>query len=82
MATNDHIIFQFKPQLLDVPKMRKFMNNHYHLTFEKADIQNNTKWFQIGKDKGYLPAMKKHMECTYPCFEWVNFKKWLETNDC
>jgi len=77
---NNHILFTLRPELLEVPKMKKFINNGYHLTFEKADIQNNTEWFEIAKSKGYLPAMKKHMELTYPTFEWDNFKKWLENN--
>ena len=78
MATN-HIIFTLRPELLAVPKMEKFMNNNYHLTFEKADLLNNVEWFEVAKSKGYLAAMTKHMDCTYPTFKWKNYRAWLKT---
>ena len=46
-----------RPFLAKVPKMRKFLSQGGHLTLERADNTNNTRWMDTCSSKGYLEAM-------------------------
>ena len=71
--------FTFFPQLKEVPKMEKFMDQSGHIKMEKADMTKNTKWFDEMKKRGYLEAMKTHRKMTGSCFEWDCFDEWVKT---
>ena len=73
-----NLLFMINPEYKDVPKMKKFINNRYHITFETADNQNKTWWFNKAYEKGYLKAMIAHRNSTN-VFEWTNFDNWLKT---
>ena len=73
-----NLIFTINPQLKDVPKMEKFLEKRYHITFEKADNKNAINWFNEANGKGWLPAMKAHRNMTNN-FKWTNFDNWLKT---
>lgn len=47
-----------------------------HITFEKADLQNNTNWFCAARDKGFMDAMLFHREGCRGVFDFDNFDKW------
>jgi len=74
------LLFSINPKFKDVPKMNKFLEKRYHITFEKADSKNRTDWFDIAKEKGYLQAMISHRQSTKGIFEWTNFDNWLKLN--
>ena len=72
------LLFAINPDFEDIPKMKKFIEKRYHITFEQADSKNRTDWFDIAKEKGYLQAMIAHRQSTKGIFEWTNFDNWLK----
>ena len=75
-----NLLFSINPEFNDVPKMKKFLSSRYHITFEKADSLNKTKWFDVANRKVYLKAMIAHRNSTN-VFEWTNFDNWLKNID-
>ena len=73
-----NLLFTINPEFDEVPKMKKFLANRYHITFEKAVSLNKTSWFNCAKNKGYLKAMIAHRNSTN-IFEWTNFDSWLKS---
>ena len=67
-----------RPFLAKVPKMRKFLSQGGHLTLERADNTNNTRWMDTCSSKGYLEAMVAHREGCRGVFRFDNFDKWLD----
>jgi len=67
-----------RPFLKGVPKMRKFLSQGGHLTLERADDTNNTRWMDTCSSKGYLLAMVAHREGCRGVFRFDNFDKWLD----
>lgn len=57
-------------------KLYKFLKQMGHITMEKADLTNNTKWFAEARDRGFNDAMNFHRDGTYPTFQWENYDKW------
>ena len=47
-----------------------------HTAFERADLENNTAYFEEQKLNGYLDAMLFHRRMT--CFDWKNFDVWIQ----
>ena len=62
-------------------KLYKFFKQWGHLTFEKADLRNNTDWFCAARDRGFMDAMIFHREGCRGVFDFDNFDKWLESQD-
>ena len=75
-----NLLFAINPEFNDIPKMKKFISNRYHITFETASTLNKTKWFDYANKKGYLKAMISYRNST-KIFEWTNFDNWLKTID-
>jgi len=75
-----NLLFAINPEFEQVPKMKKFIGNRYHITFETADSLNKTWWFDVARRKGYLKAMIAHRNSTN-IFQWKNFNNWLESID-
>lgn len=71
-------LFQMRPPspFINQKKVRKFFAQGGHLTFERADNQNNTKWFAIARDKGFMDAMLYHREGCRGVFNFDNFDRW------
>ena len=72
------IMFQINQGMSDVPKMRRFLSEGKHISFEIADKTNNIEWFEIAKEKGWLPAMTCHRNTT-DVFDWTNFDAWVKS---
>ena len=79
-----------QPSLFDcirtgIPTMKAewsdLFNRRIHIQFEKADLKNDTEWF----DQNYLKYKEfndHHFKMTYPLFKWDNFIAWkAETLD-
>lgn len=73
------ILFTMNPKISNVPKMRDFLRKGHHWTFEKADMQNNTEWFDVALEKKWLPAMIAHRESCRGVFDFENFDQWCAT---
>tara|TARA_R110000737_G_scaffold350645_1_gene390269 strand:+ start:948 stop:1388 length:441 start_codon:yes stop_codon:yes gene_type:complete len=73
-----NFLFGAHPSLAEVPKMRKFLSQGGHLTLERADNTNNTRWMDTCSSKGYLQAMVAHRESCRGTFRFDNFDKWLD----
>ena len=71
-------LFNVRPFLGEVPKMRKFLSQGGQISLEKADITNNTRWMDACASKGYLQAMVAHREGCRGVFRFDNFDKWLD----
>lgn len=69
-------LFQMRPPSSNPNKVRKFFSQGGHLTLERADNQNNTKWFAIARDKGFMDAMMYHREGCRGVFDFDNFDRW------
>ena len=81
MGMNDsaiNFLFDARPKIKSVPKMRKFLSQGGHITLEKADNTNNTRWMDACASKGYLPAMVAHREGCRGVFRFDVFDKWLD----
>lgn len=76
---NIDFLFDNRPFLKGVPKLRKFYSQGGHIKLEKADDANNTGWMNACSAKGYLPAMIAHREGCRGVFRFDNFDKWLDT---
>ena len=59
-----NLLFMINPEFNNIPKMKKFILNRYHITFESASTLNKTKWFDVANKKGYLQAMKSYRNST------------------
>ena len=75
-----NLLFAINPEFNDIPKMKKFISNRYHITFETATTLNKTEWFDAANRNGYLQAMISYRNST-KIFEWTNFDNWLKTID-
>ena len=76
---NADLIMSYMPSLEcegDVAKIKKFLNQSGHITMEKADESNNTKWFDASKKKGYLGAMNYHRRGVDGVIAMPNYDKW------
>ena len=60
----------------NMKKLHKFFSQMGHITMEKADLQNNTKWFEACKEKGFLEAMDYHREGVRGVFGMENYDAW------
>ena len=57
-------------------KIIKFFKQEGHITMEKADSKNITKWFEACKEKGFLESMDFHREGVRGVFGMENYDKW------
>ena len=64
------------PSGTDMKKLHKFFSQMGHITMEKADLKNATKWFAECRDKGFLPAMDYHREGVRGVFGMENYDEW------
>ena len=73
-----NFLFQINPPKdgTNMKKLHKFFSQMGHITMEKADLQNNTKWFEECKEKGFIEAMDYHREGVRGVFGMENYDEW------
>ena len=55
---------------------QRFLSEKIQTEFERADLNNNLKWFNRNWPI-YHKGMMKHMICSFGEFYWKNFRIWL-----
>ncbi len=60
-------------------KLYKFLKQMGHITMEKADLTNNTDWFNRANSAGFKEAMDFHREGVRGIFGMENYDEWVKS---
>lgn len=72
------MLFKMNPPQphINMKKLNKFFKQMGHIKMEKADMTNNTKWFDKCKERGFLDAMDYHRKGVEGVFDMTNYDNW------
>ena len=60
-------------------RFRNLFRKDFHIDFEKADMQNDIKFFaNLENDKTMKDFCETHVESTKGVFEFENYKDWVQ----
>lgn len=81
--SNIQMLFEFNAdayeKVKNKKKLYKFFKQMGHITFEKADLQNNTDWFNKAMSAGYKESMDFHREGVRGIFGMENYDEWVKS---